>query len=467
MERRLSDLIPTRREVLKWGGLALAGAWLERITWPLKVKAAGKANPRGTARHCIVIEMPGAISHADCWDFKETKYTPANLDVRVLNSDISLSRRLFPRMGDFVDKIAFLRSQRANELIHFLGQYHTQTGRALNVAISREIPAFGSVVAYELEKKRRDTDTFPTYMSTNLTGASAGSIGAGFLPARFTGLDLDPTVVFDAFGGNTDGLTELLEERWRLLEQVGKVSEAERSSLGKLASDYPTFYKEAHRLQNDPRWNALFKTTPAERQRYGDEAFGLGCILAKNIVAADAGCHLVYIYDGIAWDHHSYIFTEDRPNTHFATCLRFDKGFTALLEDLSSMPGSQPGKTLLDETLIVAGSEFGRTPWMNPVAGRDHYRDVYSTVFAGGGVKGGRAVGRTNEDASKVVDTGWKNRQQPYRDNVVASIYSALGIDWLQTIENTPSRRVYEYIQTAPLGGGEFISNDEIGTLFE
>jgi uncharacterized protein (DUF1501 family) len=131
------------------------------------------------------------------------------------------------------------------------------------------------------------------------------------------------------------------------------------------------------------------------------------------------------------------------------------------------MPGSQPGKTLLDETMIVAGSEFGRTPWMNPVAGRDHYREVYSTLFAGGGVKGGRAVGRTNEDASRAVDTGWNHRQQPYRDNVVATIYSALGIDWLQTIENTPSRRAYEYIQTAPLGGGEFISNDEIATLFE
>jgi hypothetical protein len=304
-------------------------------------------------------------------------------------------------------------------------------------------------------------------MSTYLTKATAGSIGAGFLPTRFTGLDLDPTVVFDAFGGNTQGVTQVLEERWRLLEEWANVSAAERSSLGKAASDYRSFYEEARRLQYDPRWYKLFQTTEDEKKLYGEDEFGLGCILAKNIFAADAGCHFVYIYDGNRWDHHSDIFTPGRPINHYYTCNRLDKGLTALLGDLSKMPGSQPGKTLLDETLIVASSEFGRTPWMNPVAGRDHYRDAYTTLWVGGGVKGGRVVGVTNEDAGKVVDTGWKHKEQPYMDNVVASIYSALGIDWLKQIENTPSGRAYEYIQTAPVGGGEFISNDEIAPLFE
>ena len=104
---------------------------------------------------------------------------------------------------------------------------------------------------------------------------------------------------------------------------------------------------------------------------------------------------------------------------------------------------------------------------MNAVAGRDHYRQAYTTLFAGGGVRGGRVIGKTNEDASAVVETGWKHRQQPYMDNCVASIYSALGIDWMKVIENTPSGRSYEYVQTAPIGGTEFISNDEIAELFE
>src|SRR5438034_11829541 len=79
MERRLQDIIPTRREVLKWGGVALAGTWIEHVVWPLQVRAAGKVNPRGTARNCIMIELGGAINQAACWDFKEMKWTPKDL----------------------------------------------------------------------------------------------------------------------------------------------------------------------------------------------------------------------------------------------------------------------------------------------------------------------------------------------------------------------------------------------------
>src|SRR5688572_12098862 len=102
MERRLQDILPTRREVLKWGGLALAGTWVDRLVWPLAVKAAGKANPRGTARHCIMIELGGAISQANCFDFKETRFTPGDLEPQKLTSDITLSKTLFPRLGDFI-----------------------------------------------------------------------------------------------------------------------------------------------------------------------------------------------------------------------------------------------------------------------------------------------------------------------------------------------------------------------------
>ncbi len=467
MERRLSDLFPTRRDILKLGGLALAGSWVERVTWPLEVKAAGTAKPRGTARQVIFIEMGGAISQPDCWDFKETRWTAKDLNPQKINADVTLSKTLFPRMAEYMNRISFVRSMRANELIHFVGQYHTQTARALNVAIAREIPAFGSIIACELESKRKADDTFPTYMSTYLTKARAGSIGSGFLPTRFSGLDLDPTVVFDSFGGNNEGLNRLLEERWRLLEEFAKVSDAERKSLGKAASDYKSFYGDARKLQYDPRWHGLFTASGDEKKKYGDDEFGMGCILARNIVEADAGCRFVYIYDGDKWDHHSYIFDKSRPSNHYYTCNRLDQGLTALIDDLASMNGKEPGKTLLDETMIVCSSEFGRTPWMNPVSGRDHYRDAYTTLWLGGGVKGGRVIGKTDEEAAKVLDPGWGHKQQPYMDNVAATIYSALGIDWLKSIANTPSGRVYEYIQTAPLGGSEFISNDEIAPLFE
>jgi hypothetical protein len=139
----------------------------------------------------------------------------------------------------------------------------------------------------------------------------------------------------------------------------------------------------------------------------------------------------------------------------------------SLMNDLAAMPGHEPGKTMLDETLIVAQSEFGRTPGMNPVAGRDHYKGAYTGLYAGGGVAGGRVLGRTDADGSKCLDTGWKYKTQPFMDNTLATIYSALGIDWKKTVANTPSGREFMYVDPVNLGGAAMMESDEIGTLFD
>ena len=471
MERRLKDLIPTRRDVLKLGGIALASTWVDRIMAPTRVYAAGKANPRGCARFAILIEMGGAISPMDCWDFKETKYTPKDLDVVKIKSDLWISRKLFPLLtaNNHWNKVAIVRSMRASELIHFNGQYHTQTGRSLNPAIAKEIPAFGSVIAAELDKERRETDRFPTYVSTGMTRASAGSIGSGLFPARFTGLDLDPTTIFDAFGGSTEGVDAVMTERWRMLSAVAQASEAERKSIGEVTSDYHGYYKEAYGLLNDERWTSVFKASDEDKERYGgaNDLYAMGLILARNLINADAGTRFVYVNDGAGWDHHSYIFDHTKPRNHYISCARFDKGVNALFEDLQKIPSKHtPGKTLFDETMIVCTSEFGRTPFVNNVAGRDHWRTSYATFFAGGGVKGGRMIGATGPDGGTTIDNGWAHKEQPHMDNTVASIYSALGIDWRKLVEHTPSGRAYEYTQTAPLTANEFFSDDEIAELF-
>src|SRR5438552_4607834 len=105
MERRLGDILPTRREVLKWSGLALAGTWIDRVVWPMKVRAAGKANPRGSARNCILIQMGGGISQVDCWDFKESRFTPKDLEMKKVSSDLAVSKKLFPQMSDQMQRV--------------------------------------------------------------------------------------------------------------------------------------------------------------------------------------------------------------------------------------------------------------------------------------------------------------------------------------------------------------------------
>lgn len=465
--RRLQK--PTRRDILKFGGMALAVTAAEQIGWPKVTSAAPQALPRRTARNCIFIELPGAISPMECWDLKETRETPKDLDIRKVTSDLYLSKTLFPNYEAWAPRTTFVRSMRAPELAHFTGQYHTQTGRSLNQAVAKEIPAFGSVVAAELENERRETDSFPTYMSMGLGRARVGAIGAGFFPAQFTGIDLDPVSAFTSFATKPDeAANDALIQRYDALMKLSEVSPVMRASLGDKASDYKAFYKNAYRILDDPRWKRVFEVSEEEKKRYSN-GFGMGCILAKNLLAADSGTRLVYVIDGRQpWDHHSYIFDRTKKSNHYVTCLEWDNAFSNLILDLDSTPGHEPGKSLLDETLVVAASEFGRMPYMNNVEGRDHYGETFTTLFIGGGVKKeSHIIGATNEDCSKCIDTGWGNYEQPAMDNVIATVYSALGIDWTKTMENTPSGRAYNYVQTAPIGGGEFLSGDAIDAIFE
>ncbi len=456
----------TRRELLKLSGLSVAGMWANPAIWPLKVRAQGRAMPRGTARNAIMIQIAGGISPWDTWDFKEHRLQPRDLDVRKTKSGLYLSKTLFPQLSEHTDKVSIVRSMRASELVHFNGQYHTQAGRALAPAIAKETPAFGSVIASELDGQRRQTDTFPTYVSTNTGHNDPGTIGPGFLPAQFSGFDLFANKAFEIFGGKAEG-ADKLEKRWNLLSNFKELSDNERASLGDKESEYKAYYSDAMRILTDPRWTKVFETTEEDRQRYGagdSGGYAYALLMARNLLAADAGSRFIYVDEKEVWDQHTKIFDRSAPQNHYVNCLRWDKGFVALLTDLEKMPGHEPGKSLLDETLIVAGSEFGRTPDINPVAGRHHWRYAYPFLFAGGGIKPGLILGATENGIC--VDTGWKNKVQPYMDNAVATIYSALGIDWRKAIDETPSGRGYEYTQTAPLGASEIQSSDPIDELW-
>ncbi len=125
--------------------------------WPLQDEGRRerKVQPRGTARNVLFYEISGAISHIESFDFKENTGTPKDLDVRKLRDDLYLSHLLFPKLEKHMDKFAMMRSMLSHEEVHFRGQYYQQTGRQLNLAFAREIPAIGSVVAMELESKRR------------------------------------------------------------------------------------------------------------------------------------------------------------------------------------------------------------------------------------------------------------------------------------------------------------------------
>jgi hypothetical protein len=465
-----------RRDVLKLAGVTLAGAVAGPILAPFEVSAQGRVKPAGTARNAILIEMSGGISQMDCWDFKETKATPKELDVQKVWSELYLSRAFFPKLieSKMIDRCSFVRSMLGREALHLTGQYRVQTGRALNPAVAKEIPALGSVIAYELDSQRRESDTFPSYVSTNLSRNSTGAIGAGFLPNRFSGLDLDTSFVFSVFGIKDEGSSEQLERRWQTLRRLTEVAGSTETSLGSHVSPYGTFYDYAHKIMADARWPGVFQVTDEENERYGaSSAFGQlgsGMLLARNLLKADAGVRFVYISDSIGgngpWDFHAGIYDRTRPDNLYTQCQKWDKAFTALLQDLAVLPGHEAGKSLLDETIIISTSEFGRTPRVNPGNGRDHYPGVFTSLLAGGGIKGARIIGKTDELGSTAAETGWKHRERPQIDNLAATFYSALGIDWMKKVENTPSGRAYEYVQSAPIGSNDFIAPDYLEELF-
>jgi hypothetical protein len=465
MEKRVGELLSARRDVLKLGGYGLLAAFADQALWPVQARAAGKANPRQTARFVIIIELAGAISHIDTFDFKEGEGTPKDLDVRPVKNNLYLSYRLFPELSAEMDKVTIVRSMKSHEVVHFRGQYYTQAGRPLNPAQAPEIPSIGSVVAYELEATRRETDTFPTYIGCNLDTSGCGALSTGFLPPRHSVLDIN----LQAGGGATsvqgDALA-LLQERYRLLSDLDKAMAQSRTGRDRSFTGFRSFQESAYKILGDPRWPTTFQMTSDERARYGDNQVGLACLFARNLVRADAGTRYIHIVHP-DWDHHKAIFDHSAKSNHYIRCNEFDRGMANLIRDLSATPSPrETGKTLLDETMVVMATEFGRVPGpLNGIAGRHHYNECYLALFAGGGTKPGRIIGNTDATGEKVEDTGWKfKKMQPRTENLYASVYSALGIDWRKEITNTPSKRAYRYVDV--LGATEFVPDDEIAELF-
>lgn len=464
--KTVSEVIPTRRELLQYGGLGLVGACAETL-WPWRLNAASsakKVTPRGTAKNVVFYEISGAISHIESFDFKENPATPKDFQVSRLSTGIQFPVNMFPRITKIMDRVGIVRSLVSHEEVHLRGQYYVQAGRPLNVAFAKEIPSVGSVVAAELESRRRPTDTFPTYVSFSLDTNQVGALSTGFLPPQYSVFDLNPAEAVKGMSLDQKAV-ELLEERWRVLAGLRELNRGRMKGFGKQIDAYDDFSATGKRLLTDPRWPAAFQIKEEDRKRYGNSAPGMGCALARNLLQQDGGTRYIHICQH-GWDHHRRIWDRTTPDNHYALIGDFDPALASLIEDLSALPAkSTPGKTLLDETLVVFMSEFGRTPGpLNFILGRDHHKHVFPAMFAGAGVKGGLVLGASDKDGARCVDTDWAEKAQPRIENVVATIYSALGIDWTKEVHDTPSRRAYVYVDS--LGANGFIPTNELSGIY-
>jgi len=417
----------TRRTFFQALGAGVAGSFLAK-----EARAAACAQQSVTtinkAENVIFILLPGAPSHVDTFDFKMTTgVTPASTNPATING-ILWPMGILPKLGAMTGDFGILRSVRSHALVHTLAQTWAQIGRNPAGALGNIAPNIGSVVALEKGAQRKPSDILPTFLALN----SGGAIGPGYLDSQYAPFKINAGA---ALPNTANGFGQA---RWQeMLGQMHTEDDVLRidSPLGKSAEDMDGFYNSAKSLMYNPTVNSVFTVAASESQRYGNNAFGNACLVAKQALMANVGARFVQISLG-GWDMHQNIYTGNV--NIFTNGKILDDGLSALLGDLK-------GAGLLDKTLVVAVGEFGRTPNITAAAGRDHYANQFA-FMAGGGVKGGRVIGATNATGASITDFGWSRNREINIEDIEASIYSALGINWTNICYNDPFKRGFEYV---------------------
>ena len=463
----------TRRELFRAGAVTVTGGALAPMTRPVNAKSEESAAVRGGAECVIVVNLVGGPSQMDTFDVKEYPTTPEDIDIRTTHLGYRWPYGLLPKTAKVLDDLCVVRSMGAWETFHNLAQYNMQTGHPFNAARAREIPSIGSVIAYELLSRSEESDFLPPYISMNYpAGAVNGTlIREGFLPSTAAPLTLDLRS-----GGNMPfSLEGEYESRFnRRLDFLRTFDTSRRLSgpgASKLFSQWGYFADSAEKMIRSPKMAGILQIPDAERTRYGGSPLGDACLMARNIVAARAGARYVLVNQG-GWDHHGDIYGKQDAQMEdprqrgglYKNCGDLDPAFAALVADLKEAKDAE-GLPLLDKTLVMALGEFGRTPGeLTDIKGRDHWPAVRCGVFAGAGVRGGRVLGATDEQGGKVTRFDWDRNRLIYPEDVTATIYSVLGIDWTKKLSGAPSGRDFQYVE--PMSGTDFIGSTEVAELF-
>ena len=458
--------IPTlsRRNFFEIGPVGVSCSFLLPMVRPLNVQAATPVKLRGTAEQCIFIFLSGGISQIDSFDFKEGPWTPADFDLRaVKGGPMKLPYALFPRLTDKLDDLAIVRSVEAWEAGHARAQFYTQVAHPISPARRNEMPSIGAVIAHEMYSRRKPGDFLPPFVSMNFgTGGGAGIIGAGCLDPKMNPLTIDTKAKLNFVLAERERSS--FDRRWELLRMLEEEGlERSGAAAARSVDDYRAHYQGAHSMMLADGIGKVLAVNPEERKEYGSSSLGDACILAKNLITAQAGTrHILIQHDG--WDFHANIYDQSKNSNQYTLSRELDAALSRLLTDLRRTK-TKDGSSLLEKTMVVCMGEFGRTVGDLTVnKGRDHNRFASTALFAGGGVKGGQIIGATDETGGKVADPGWNKKRSIYPEDVTATMYSALGIDWTKKITNTPSGRAFEYLE--PVSGTTFVDFGEITPLF-
>ncbi|MCA8964957.1 MAG: DUF1501 domain-containing protein [Planctomycetes bacterium] len=353
---------------------------------PLAGDLARGALPRlpggGRAKSVIYLFLRGGMTHLDTFDPKPGKVTQGPVEALRTRADGVLVGQYFPKLAQQMDKVCVVNSMTSRQGAHEQAQYVMRTSYELRGTIQH--PSLGAWCNVE---KGRINPTLPGHV---LVGGGSDMPTAGFFPPEFQALPI---------GSADDGLQNAMlpkgvdEKRFqRRLDQLEKLNSAfgEKHQSRDVAA-YSKAYNEAIKLMRSSDLTAfdLDLESAAMKQTYGDTPFGSGCLLARRLV--EHGVRYVEVMSN-GWDTHSENF--DRLDD---LCPSIDQGLAALLADLD-------GRGLLEETLVVLATEFGRSPDIDGDNGRNHYPKAFSCLLAGGGIAGGQRFGKTDAEGREVVE---------------------------------------------------------------
>lgn len=430
----------TRRDFLEVGSLGAIGLSLTDL---FAMQARG-AVAGSKEKSVIMIFNLGAPSQLDTWDMKpeapaEIRGPFKSIQTNVPGIQVS---EILPKLSQHFDKLSMVRSCfHTGAAVHDTGHQMLQTGRAFQGGIIS--PHVGCVLGY---LRGRKGDLPPHIVLPEPMGPTGGNMPHG-QEAGFLGKAFDPYALMADPSKPNFTVPDLLppaelgevrlERRKRLRDIVdAKTKNFEASEDARLLDSN---FESAFRLMTSKQAREAFDLSrePAEvRERYGLNRFGQCCLLARRLIEADVRFVTVNtfltVFNEITWDiHGSAPFTSIQGMKEQVAPM-YDQAVSALLEDLAN-------RGLLDSTMVCQLAEFGRTPKINPAGGRDHWPQCWTMLFAGGGVKGGQVVGKSDEigayPAERPVEPG----------EVIATVYKSLGID-LETKLPGPQSRPFPVV---------------------
>jgi len=376
-----------RRDFLQVGFAGGIGLALPELL-EIEGRAATKfyESKEGVAKSLIHIYLPGGMAHQETWDPKP--YSPSEYrgPFKAINTNVDGLQfsENFKELAKVADKMTVIRSMTHGEAAHERGTHNMFTGYRPSPAIS--YPSFGSVVSHEFGPRKNlppyvaIPNQANEYAGTGYLSSMYGPFSVGSDPGRSDYKVRDLTL--------PDGVDETRFERRRtMLEAVDSHFRKMESADSIDAMD--SFYQKAYSLIGSAEAREAFDLTKEDdkmKERYGKTVAGQRMLLSRRLV--ESGVRLVSMTYG-SWDHHDKI-----KDNIVRQVPEFDKALATLLTDLDE-------RGLLDSTLVMVSSEFGRTPKINKTDGRDHWPKVFSTMLAGGGIKRGYAYGTSDSLAAE------------------------------------------------------------------